>query len=64
MADSTITPALLLSMPQLNDPNFGRTIVLLCEFAEEGAFGLVLNRPTRRVGGADSSISSCPSPRG
>ena len=46
MADSTLTPALLLSMPQLNDPNFGRTVVLLCEFAEEGAFGLVLNRPT------------------
>ena len=46
MSDSTITPALLLSMPQLNDPNFGRTVVLLCEFAEEGAFGLVLNRPT------------------
>jgi putative transcriptional regulator len=46
MPESTITPALLLSMPQLNDPNFGRTVVLLCEFAEEGAFGLVLNRPT------------------
>lgn len=46
MSESTITPALLLSMPQLNDPNFGRTVVLLCEFAEEGAFGLVLNRPT------------------
>lgn len=46
MSESTITPALLLSMPQLNDPNFGRTVVLLCEFAEEGAFGLVINRPT------------------
>lgn len=46
MSDSSITPALLLSMPQLNDPNFGRTVVLLCEFAEEGAFGLVINRPT------------------
>jgi putative transcriptional regulator len=46
MSDSSITPALLLSMPQLADPNFGRTVVLLCEFAEEGAFGLVINRPT------------------
>lgn len=38
--------ALLLSMPQLQDPNFARTVVLLCEYASEGAFGLVLNRPT------------------
>jgi putative transcriptional regulator len=39
-------PTLLLSMPQLQDPNFTRTVVLLCEYAPEGAFGLVLNRPT------------------
>ena len=39
-------PTLLLSMPQLQDPNFTRTVVLLCDYTEEGAFGLVLNRPT------------------
>ena len=39
-------PALLLSMPQLQDPNFARTVVLLCDFVPDGAFGLVLNRPT------------------
>ena len=39
-------PTLLVSMPQLQDPNFARTVVLLCDFAAEGAFGLVLNRPT------------------
>jgi putative transcriptional regulator len=39
-------PALLLSMPQLQDPNFAKTVVLLCEFNPHGAFGLVLNRPT------------------
>jgi len=38
--------ALLLSMPQLQDPNFSRTVVLLCDYGPEGAFGLVLNRPT------------------
>ena len=41
-----MAPSLLLSMPQLNDPNFRRTVVLLCEHASEGALGLVLNRPT------------------
>lgn len=39
-------PALLLSMPQLQDPNFAKTVVLLCEYNADGAFGLVLNRPT------------------
>ena len=38
--------SLLLSMPQLQDPNFARTVVLLCDYGPEGAFGLVLNRPT------------------
>ena len=42
----TLAPVLLLSMPQLQDPNFAKTVVLLCEFMPEGAFGLVLNRPT------------------
>lgn len=42
----TFRPVLLLSMPQLQDPNFARTVVLLCDYVPEGAFGLVLNRPT------------------
>ena len=42
----TFQPALLLSMPQLQDPNFSKTVVLLCDYVPEGAFGLVLNRPT------------------
>ena len=39
-------PTLLLSMPQLQDPNFARAVVLLCDYMPDGAFGLVLNRPT------------------
>src|SRR3954465_9926142 len=42
---SSLAPAFLLSMPQLMDPNFSRTVVLLCKHSEEGAFGLVINRP-------------------
>ena len=42
----TFKTALLLSMPQLQDPNFTRSVVLLCEYNPDGAFGLVLNRPT------------------
>jgi putative transcriptional regulator len=42
----SLAPSLLLSMPQLVDPNFARSVVLLCEHAAEGAFGLVVNRPS------------------
>ena len=37
-------------MPQLLDPNFNRTVVLLCKHNEDGAFGLVLNRPLITTG--------------
>ena len=43
---SSLAPTLLLSMPQMQDENFDRTVVLLCDHTAEGAFGLVLNRPT------------------
>jgi putative transcriptional regulator len=36
---------LLVATPKLLDPNFVRTVVLLCFHDENGAFGLVLNRP-------------------
>lgn len=45
MTESSFAPALLLSMPQMHDPNFAQTVVLLCEHNEDGAFGLVINRP-------------------
>ena len=37
-------------MPQLVDPNFNRTVVLLIKHSHEGAFGLVLNRPLVTTG--------------
>lgn len=36
---------LLVALPALGDPNFDRTVVYVLEHNEEGAFGLVLNRP-------------------
>ena len=46
----SLAPTLLLSMPQLADPNFHRTVVLLCRHGGDGAFGLVLNRPVVATG--------------
>jgi putative transcriptional regulator len=37
---------LLLASPSLQDPNFVRTVVLIGMHGEEGAMGLVLNRPS------------------
>ena len=37
---------LLVAGPTLLDPNFHRTVVLVCEHDEDGAMGLVLNRPS------------------
>jgi len=37
---------LLIASPELSDPNFFRTVVLIIKHDEEGAFGLVVNRPT------------------
>ena len=37
---------LLVSEPFLPDPNFERTIILLCEHNADGSFGFVLNKPS------------------
>jgi len=37
---------LLIASSELVDPNFFRTVVLMIEHSEEGAMGLVLNRPS------------------
>lgn len=36
---------LIIAAPTLVDPNFARAVVLIAEHTEEGAMGLVLNRP-------------------
>lgn len=40
-----IPGSLLVAEPPMPDPNFKRTVILLCEHSLEGSFGLVLNRP-------------------
>jgi putative transcriptional regulator len=39
-----LSPGLLLSMPQLGDPNFHRSVVLMIEHGEGGSMGIVINR--------------------
>jgi putative transcriptional regulator len=43
--DGSLRGKLLVASPTLLDPNFSRTVVLIAEHTEDGAMGLVLNRP-------------------
>jgi putative transcriptional regulator len=43
---SNLAPGLLLAMPQLLDPNFNRSVVLMIEHGDAGSFGLVMNQPS------------------
>jgi putative transcriptional regulator len=37
---------LLIALPSLADPNFARSVALICQHDTEGAMGLVINRPS------------------
>ncbi len=42
----TLTNYFLIAMPKLGDPNFARSVTLICEHSSEGAMGLIVNRLT------------------
>lgn len=42
----SLTNHFLIAMPNLGDPNFSRTVTLICEHSKDGAMGLVINRTT------------------
>ena len=35
----------LIAMPQLADPNFAHTVTYICEHNDQGAMGIIVNRP-------------------
>jgi putative transcriptional regulator len=42
----SLTNHFLIAMPGLADPNFHQTVTLICQHDENGALGIVINRPT------------------
>ncbi len=46
---NSLQGSFLVASPHLADPNFFRTVVLMIQHNEEGAFGVVLNRPGKKT---------------
>ena len=44
-------PGILIALPGLKDQYFEKTVILLCNYNEEGAMGLVMNHPTETLVG-------------
>ncbi len=43
--ETVLTNQLLIAMPGMADPNFSTTVTLICEHNDDGALGIVINRP-------------------
>lgn len=43
--DASLTNQLLIAMPGMADPNFSTTVTLICEHNDDGALGIIINRP-------------------
>lgn len=44
-----LTGKLLIAMPGMGDPRFEHSVVFLCEHSEQGAMGLIVNKPAADV---------------
>lgn len=62
MASVDLTDHFLIAMPNMVDPNFARTLTYVCEHNDQGALGLVVNRPTDMTLAALLAQVSVPNP--
>jgi putative transcriptional regulator len=44
-SDSSLINQLLIAMPGMQDPHFSTTVTLICEHNNDGALGIIINRP-------------------
>jgi putative transcriptional regulator len=47
-SEAFLTGQLLIAMPAMADPRFAQSVIYVCAHTEEGAMGIVLNRPIKR----------------
>jgi len=52
MAQVNLTNHFLIAMPNMVDPYFARTLTFICEHNDQGALGVVVNRPIEMTLGA------------
>lgn len=50
---SNLTGKILIAMPGMRDPRFEHSVILVCAHSDDGAMGLVVNRPMPDVGFAE-----------
>ena len=63
VVNDSLSGKLVVAAPGMDDPNFEHAVILMVEHHDEGALGLVLNRPTNtRVDEVWEQISSLPCP--
>ncbi|MBT8459492.1 MAG: YqgE/AlgH family protein [Boseongicola sp.] len=43
---SQLEGKLLIAMPGMGDPRFDRSVIFMCAHSEDGALGLIVNKPT------------------
>lgn len=66
----SLSNQLLIAMPNMGDPNFEQTVTYICEHNENGAIGIVINKPLTislydvlgqmKIKGTSQRISSMP----
>lgn len=45
MSGDFLSNQFLVAMPGMTDPNFSQTVTLVCEHSDQGALGIIINRP-------------------
>ncbi len=48
-SQSALHGQMLVAMPGIGDPRFERTVIYVCSHSEEGAMGLIINRPADEI---------------
>lgn len=44
-----LTGKILIAMPGMGDPRFDRSVIFMCSHSDDGAMGLIVNKPTPNV---------------
>ena len=45
----TLKNKLLISMPNMTDPYFAKSVIFICEYNNDGAIGFIINKPVNTM---------------